>query len=116
MNPNEQRRFPRVIHSFLIRYRMNTARGPVWRMTPLRDISSGGARFLCEAFFEVGKWIELQLVLPTAKEPIIVSARVVWSHPSKEILNLTEYGVAFELIDPVGRNRLEAALRPFLPP
>ena len=110
----ERRQSPRIPHGFLVRYRLPTARGMVWRMSPLRDLSRGGARFLAEGFFEIGQWINLQLIVPNAKQPVDVSVRVVWSKPAKALLNLHEYGVVFELIQPTDRQRLEAALAPLL--
>jgi len=114
MNGIEQRRFPRVTHAFLIRYRIPTSKGMAWRMAPAHDLSRGGARFICEGVFEVGKQVELQLVLPTTKRPLRIAAHVVWSKISQRALNLTEYGVAFDVIEAGGEKLLDAALRPLL--
>ena len=114
MSEVERRRFPRIAHPFFIRYRISTVRGLAWRMAPLRDLSAGGARFVAEVVFQIGQGIELQLTLPNAKQPIGLSARVVWSKPAKEPMQLIEYGVEFQVVDPAGRAGLAAALLPFL--
>jgi len=114
MNGADQRRFPRVTHAFLIRYHLPTAKGMVWRMAPLHDLSRGGARFTCEGVFEVGKRLEVQLVLPTSKRPIRIAAHVVWSKAAQRALNLTEYGMTFDVVEAGGQKLLDAALAPLL--
>ena len=114
MDGIDKRRFPRVTHAFLVRYRIPTSKGMVSRMAPVHDLSRGGARFTCEGVFEVGKQVDLQLVLPTTKHPLRIAAHVVWSKVTQRALNLTEYGVAFDVIEAGGEKLLDAALRPLL--
>ena len=97
-NP-EHRRAPRVSRSFLVRYRCPVDGQAAWLTSPLRDFSAEGARFASEfAFFNVGDPIELQLLLPQAKQPVVVSATVVWTKPLQFRMML-EVGVTFAASD-----------------
>ena len=114
MSPTERRRFPRIIHSFLIRYQSPTAQGMAWRMAPLKDLSMVGTRFLCERLFAVGEKFEVELVIPAFKHPIGLTARVVWSRLVNRELHLFECGVAFAgMTEPV-RQQLEQAVNALL--
>ena len=93
MSTEEHRRDPRIVHGFLVRYRRPSDRG--WSVSPLRDLSSSGARFLSEQTFAVGTELDLQLVLPTTKEPLALQARVARVMPGP--MDLAEYGVIFEV-------------------
>ena len=75
---SENRRRPRVSHPFMVRYRLDTetAKNHGWFVSPLRDLSSGGARFLSEETVEPGVLLQTQLLLPTAAQPVEVKARV----------------------------------------
>src|SRR3989338_7885914 len=77
-----RRRFPRVAHPFLVRYPDRRKHPASWRTAPLRDLSVGGARFLCECRFYAGERITLALVLPAVDKPVPVQARIVWAKPS----------------------------------
>ena len=87
----EQRRAPRLHRSFMVRYQPpgKTA----WLMSPLRDLSSGGARFLSEHAFTAGDLFEMQLVLPSTPQPVPLKARVAWAKPWRG--GLLEIGVTF---------------------
>lgn len=91
----ENRRAPRIAHSFMLRYQPpgKTA----WLISPLRDLSSGGARFLSEHPFTRGDLFEMQLVLPTAKQPVLLKSRVAWVKPWRA--GLVEVGVTFDPAD-----------------
>ena len=89
----EQRQAPRVAHQFIARYRPVTG-NTGWLMSPLRDLSSGGARFLSEHPFLAGETVEMQLILPTSSQPVLLRARVAWAKPAK--LGTVELGVAFD--------------------
>ena len=95
----ERRRHPRVEYPFMVRYQSRRRPG-TWRMAPLHNLSVCGARFLCECPFEIGEALDLELILPSAKEPVTLKARVVWSKVANAALSLHEYGVAFEALTP----------------
>ena len=93
----EQRRSPRIRRSFMVRYRSPGLLEAVWLVSPLRDLSSGGARFLSERPFAVGSLLETQLLLPASRDPILLRARVTWAKPWR--FKIAEIGVTFEVDD-----------------
>ncbi len=99
MAPPERRRFPRVTHPFIIRYRFPSVADPSWRAAPARNLSGEGACFRCEYAFRLGEVVELQLNLPTSKRPVSLHGCVIWSKLVNPSLNLYEHGVAFDAID-----------------
>ena len=108
MNDRERRQASRIGRPFMVRYRVAAA-GPLsWGMSPLHDLSAGGARFVAEETFAIGDELRLELLLPVSKEPIAVTARVTWTKPSP--LALSEYGVAFELKDEHARQVITEAV------
>ncbi len=112
MSESEHRRDPRITRSFMVRYRAKDTPTATWSLSPLRDLSGSGARFICEATFSVGTVLELQLLLPQAKKPLPLLGRVAWTKPGP--LNLAEHGVIFEAVDAVAQQRIEAAVTYFL--
>jgi Tfp pilus assembly protein PilZ len=92
MSQAEHRRTPRLAHPFMVRYQP-PGRG-AWLMSPLKDLSSGGARFLSEHPFAVGEVFEIQLVLPTSSQPVPLNARVTWTKPWRA--GLVEVGLTFD--------------------
>jgi len=56
----ELRRRPRVAHRLLVRYQPPVEGAAEWLVSPLRDLSSGGARFLSEHPFAMGETFDLQ--------------------------------------------------------
>jgi hypothetical protein len=88
----EQRRKPRVTHSFMIRYQPQG--GATWFMSPLLDLSSGGARFRSEHLFAAGEGFDIQLVLPNATQPVLLKAHTAWAKPWRA--GLIEIGITFD--------------------
>lgn len=110
MADQEHRRVPRVKRSFMIRYR--SATGPLsWGLSPLRDLSDGGARFMSETSFAVGDELLLELLLPVSKEPIPITARVAWAKAGP--MAVSEYGVRFHVQDERIRQALAEAVTRF---
>jgi hypothetical protein len=88
----EQRRTPRIARSFMIRYQ---PKGHAeWLMSPLLDLSSGGARFRSEYAFAAGEAFDIQLVLPNASHPVLLKARTAWAKPWR--IGLVEIGATFD--------------------
>lgn len=104
----EQRQDPRVAHPFMVRYYWQDS----WHISPLKDFSASGARFVSEYPFAAGELLDAQLILPLARQPIAARARVVWVKPSS--LGLAELGVTFELGDTEAKQAIEAAVAHFL--
>ena len=109
---HEQRRVPRVRRSFIARYRIPSRDRTNWLVSPLRDLSSGGARFLSEYPFEVGALLEMALLLPASPQPITVKARVAWTKPWRA--GLMELGVTFDVGDVAIQEQLNLAISHFL--
>ena len=111
MDEQEHRRTPRVMHAFMVRYRALSDAQGAWGVSPLRDLSSGGARFVCERPFPMEELLELQLVLPSAKAPVSLQARVTWVKPGP--LNLAEHGVEFGKVPAETQQLIDTAVAHF---
>jgi len=96
----------------MARYRAPAGGEAGWLASPLRDLSSGGARFLSEHAFAVGSELEMQLLLPTTKDPVRLQARVAWSKPAQ--LGMVELGVTFDPGDTAIQQSIDAAVSHFL--
>ncbi len=108
--PQENRRAERVARSVMARYRAGAQ--STWLMSPLKDLSSGGARFLSEHPFTAGQVFELQLLLPTAPQPIVVQAKVAWVKPAP--LQMVEMGVTFNPADAGIQRLIDESVAHFL--
>ena len=108
----EQRRLPRVAHRLLVRYRPPVEGTAEWLVSPLLDLSSGGARFLSEHAFTAGERFELQLLLPAAQEPVTLKARVAWVRSAQ--MRMTELGVTFDPGDVMIQRLIDATVEHFL--
>ncbi|MBI4597483.1 MAG: PilZ domain-containing protein [Candidatus Omnitrophica bacterium] len=99
MVETERRGGARAPRAFLVRHRAPDAGGGSWLVSPLRDLSVGGARFMTESLLlKAGDPLELQLVLPTVAHPLRLPAKVVWARAGR-IASIMELGVAFEFPD-----------------
>ena len=107
--PQEEHRMaPRVPHPFMIRYRLLAVGSEDWMVSPLRDLSGGGARFLSERPFAVGSLLETQLRLPASRDPILLRARVTWAKPWRS--KIADIGVTFEVDDSRKRDAINDAV------
>ena len=97
----------------MVRYRPMQSGVTSWLVSPLRDLSSGGARFLSEQQFSVGDVMELQLVLPVSPQPIALKARVAWTK-ARPGTTLGELGVTFDPGDVAIQRTIDAAIAHFL--
>lgn len=113
MNPSERRRDPRVVHSFMVRYRAANMEDSHWMLSPLKDFSTRGARFVSEPGLQNGDAVELQLMLPMRKEPLVLVARLAWTKPFGDG-SLVEQGVEFDAKDTPIQALLEDAVAHFL--
>ncbi len=109
--PNH-RETPRVARSFLVRYRGANNGQQGWLVSPLRDFSVRGARFMSERSLILGDVLELQLVLPTSPKPVALTGKVAWTKLGK--LGLVEVGVVFEPVEVALQQALEKAVQRFL--
>ena len=109
MSEGEHRRAPRITRGFMVRYRRPSEKG--WSVSPLRDLSSAGVRFLSEQIFVVGTELNLQLVLPTTQGPLALQGRVARVRPGP--MDLMEYGVTF-VVNAVAVQAINDAVEHFL--
>jgi len=112
MSQEENRRAARVARHVMARYRTTRVPEAAWLMSPLRDLSGGGARFLSEYAFEAGELMELQLLLPNAPKPIELKAKVAWMKPMPT--RFTELGVTFDPGDTAVQRVIDEAIVRFL--
>ena len=96
----------------MVRYRNPVGGRESWLISPLRDLSSGGARFLSESTVEAGAELEIQLVLPGSKDPVALKVRVAWAKPAP--WGMAELGVTFEPEDVKVQQTIDAAVAHFL--
>ena len=108
----EARQAPRVIHQFLVRYRPATTEEAAWQVAPMRDFSRTGARFWSERSYEVGDLLELQLILPTSRQPVALKGRVAWVKAAP--LQMVELGVTFDEDGPGVKQLIDDAVAHFL--
>ena len=109
---DEQRKRPRINRPFIVRYRPASTEDAKWFVSPLRDLSSGGARFISEYPFFVGDTFELQLLLPVSKDPILLKARVAWIKAAH--MSMSEIGVTFGAGDTGIQQTIDQAVAYFL--
>ena len=112
MSEADQRRAPRILRAFMVRYRNPKKGGASWLISPLRDLSSGGARFLSESMVEANTDLEIQLVLPGSRDPVSLKTRVAWVKAAP--LGMVELGVTFEPDDVAVQQIIDAAVAHFL--
>ena len=108
----EQRKRPRISQPFMVRYRPARKEQTGWLLSPLRDLSSGGARFISEYPFFVGDTFEMQLLLPASKEPLPLKARVAWVKTAH--VSMSEIGVTFDPGDTAIQQAIDQAVTYFL--
>lgn len=111
MSGDEQRREPRVSHGFMIRFRAEGASSG-WLVSPLRDLSRGGARFFSERPFDVGTVLDAYLVLPASEAPVSLQAKIARSQPAP--MGMVELGVTFQPVDAAAQDAIDAAVARFL--
>ena len=110
---DERRGAPRVDKRFMVKYRCPAAGQTEWMLSPIRDLSTKGIRFISELGFTVGNELELQLCLPTADQPVAIGATVMWAKPAST-KDLTEHGVSFSEQDADAKQQVERATEFFL--
>lgn len=97
----------------MVKYQTASTGAGQWRMSPLRDLSTTGIRFVAEGAFPVGTALELQVCLPAAAQAISVSGRVVWAR-SAGAGGMTEHGVSFESLNAATQQQIAQVVEFFL--
>ena len=95
---SERRNSHRVPCQFMIQYRGN--QHVAWDLSPLRELGSGGARFLADAELEPGEVVDIRMGLPLFSEPVQLPARVVWQKSTfSGAFKVAETGIIFTNLD-----------------
>lgn len=112
MAAEERRRSPRIMRSFIVRYHAADQPESAWLASPLRDLSSGGARFLSEHPLAVNDVLAVQLLLPSSQQPVALNARVAWVKQGP--FNMVAVGVTFQAGDVFVQRTIDDAVAHFL--
>ncbi len=108
MTSPEQRGAPRAERSLIARYRALESEAGPWFISPLKDVSLKGARFLTECEFKPGSRLVLHVALPSSREPRVLCATVNRIRLAADAL--WEVGVEFEALQPEDRRCLQEAV------
>ena len=110
----ENRYSPRVSKGYMIRYRSGSSLSDKadWAVSPLRNISETGVSFLSEQLFPAGSELEMQLLLPSTPEPIIVKGTVVAIRQTSP--KLMQLGIQFTDPDAEAQAAIRQAISKFL--
>ncbi len=112
MSEDDRRRSPRISRRFMIRYRCPASNQTQWMVSPIKDFSGTGARFISECAFPIGTVLDLELQVSTCPLPIPLQGTVVWSKLGPG--QLTEHGVTFLNPDAVAQQEILKVTRFFL--
>jgi hypothetical protein len=110
---DERRETPRIRKGLIVKYRLASAGAGQWRMSPLKDLSATGVRFIAEGGFPLGSALELQLCLPSRAQPLSVAGIVRWAG-AVGAGALTEHGVSFSQPDAAAQQQIAQAVEFFL--
>ena len=95
---SERRVLPRVSCQFMIQYR--GGQHGAWDLSPLRELGSGGARFLADGDLSPGELVDIRMGLPLFPEPVQLPARVVWQKSTfSGAYKVAETGIVFTRLD-----------------
>lgn len=108
MTNEERRRSPRIDRRFMVKYRCPSRGQAQWMMSPIKNISSSGVRFIGETGYPTGVVLELLLHLPTSTEAVPVNGVVVWQRGGA--MQLTEHGVQFVSASAAAKQQIQQAL------
>ena len=99
----ERRKDPRAVLQLQVRYRVLGASLDVWYAATVENISAGGVKLVTDQLLEEGSSVEVEIILPSRKDPYILRGSVVSEHPAS--LGRLEYGITF--MDAAVGDRLE---------
>ena len=97
----ERRDFPRASQPVSVQYRRSGELGDAWHAVKTLNLSAGGLRFRDTELLQVGEKLDLQILLPGAREVLAVGGRVAWSQ--LEASGITDTGVEF--VEATGRQQ-----------
>jgi len=112
MRKDERRKDTRIEKHFMVHYKPAKEEGGSWRMSPLKDISKNGARFLYEGDCAMGEQLILELHMPANPAAQRIKATVVRIQETDN--RWAEIGVSFNEIDEKTQNDINAIVNWFL--
>ncbi|MFH1778994.1 MAG: PilZ domain-containing protein [Candidatus Omnitrophota bacterium] len=100
-NP-ERRRYPRVSSAMPVQYRGIRQTSDATVGTVMRDISTGGIRFIANEFISVFTRLVVEISIPLTSKPVRAISKVVWirKRPSGE-----QYELGMQFIDMTEEDR-----------
>ncbi len=110
----EERRAQRVERLFLVRYQCPSIGEMDWEISPIRNLSGTGLRFLAESDYPIGVILDLRLQVPTVEQPLVVPPTIIWKRrlsPSA----WWDYGASFGRLPVSKRKAIVGAIQVFLP-
>jgi hypothetical protein len=110
---DERRKAPRINRRFMVKYRCPALGQTAWMVSPIKDLSATGIRFIAESAYPKDAVLELQLFLPTGTDPMPLSGVVVWAHGGGPY-KMGEHGLEFASLTPAQRDALKTATEFFL--
>lgn len=105
----ERRRDSRLAQPFQVRYRLYGELTESWRTAMTVNLSASGLRFRSADLMEIGRELQVELLLPTSKEPLVLRARIIWSQPMAS--GVTENGAEFDDITPEQGAQIDAMVK-----
>lgn len=109
----ERRDFHRIPQAVEGRYRVSGHFGALGSSMTLVNISAGGLRFRSEEQLEKNALLEVEMKIPSFREPLIVKGRVAWS--TLQASGVAETGVEFLDVPPEIRYRIDSIVQFFRP-
>lgn len=90
---SERRRYTRVTQPFDAHYRIYGDFMDTWRKIRTLNVSAAGMRFRSADLIELDQILEIQIILPCLREPLLIHGRVIWS--DTKAAGVTENGTEF---------------------
>jgi len=108
----ERRRDHRLAQPFQARYRLYGELTESWRTMTTVNLSVSGLRFRSAGLIEVGDELQIELLLPTSREPLVVRGRIIWSQPMAS--GVVENGAEFIDMTPEQGIQIDTMVKFFL--
>lgn len=112
----EKRRYKRIEHPYLIRFRqINPEFLPVrWEVTTVRDMSKSGMLFYSPHYYKPGCELEINLRAPLLAKQSTFWALVIRCRPTTEVKDYYEIAVNVSRIDETTRTAFDKTIEFFL--
>ena len=109
----ERRKDQRAVLRLPVRYRVLGASMDIWYTGTVENISAGGVNLMTEQVLEGQDEVELEVTLPSRKNPYLLKGQVVSAHSAPS--DIFAYGVSFTDAGTSDRFEVESLVRFLLP-